>query len=122
MSKKKIFVQRIFKALFPPKPNCAFRAEAKPVRRFCLYAIPAPAEIFIIYDRIPNLVELTQFFFVIVSTDRRTLRERDKNKKVLRKARKAFEKKLYKKKVKKNPKALYRYINAKKRNNPNYKA
>ena len=41
--------------------------------------------------------------------------EKDKNKKVLRKARKAFEKKLYKE-VKKNPKALYRYINAKKGN------
>ena len=35
------------------------------------------------------------------------VRERDKNKKVLRKARKTFEKKLYKE-VKKNPKALYR--------------
>ena len=34
---------------------------------------------------------------------------------MLRKARKAFEKKLYKE-VKKNPKALYRYINAKKGN------
>ena len=43
------------------------------------------------------------------------MRERDKNKKVLRKARKTFEKKLYKE-VKKNPKALYRYINAKKGN------
>ena len=43
------------------------------------------------------------------------MRERDKNKKVLRKARKEFEKKLYKE-VKKNPKALYRYINAKKGN------
>ena len=43
------------------------------------------------------------------------VRERDKNKKVLRKARKIFEKKLYKE-VKKNPKALYRYINAKKGN------
>ena len=42
-------------------------------------------------------------------------RERDKNKKVLRKARKTFEKKLYKE-VKENPKALYRYINAKKGN------
>ena len=43
------------------------------------------------------------------------MRERDKNKKVLRKARKTFEKKLYKE-LKKNPKALYRYINAKKGN------
>ena len=43
------------------------------------------------------------------------VRERDKNKKVLRKARKTFEKKLYKE-VKKNPKALYRYISAKKGN------
>ena len=41
------------------------------------------------------------------------MRERDKNKKVLRKVKKAFEKKLHKE-VKKNPKALYRYINAKK--------
>ena len=43
------------------------------------------------------------------------MRERDKNKKVLRKARKAFKKKLYKE-VKKKPKALYMYINAKKGN------
>ena len=43
------------------------------------------------------------------------VRERDKNKKVLRKARKAFKKKFYKE-VKKNPTALYRYINAKKGN------
>ena len=39
---------------------------------------------------------------------REYVRERDKNKKVLRKARKAFAKKLYKE-VKKNPKSLYRY-------------
>ena len=43
------------------------------------------------------------------------VREKEKNKKVLKKTRKAFAKKLYKE-VKKNPKALYRYINAKKGN------
>ena len=43
---KFFFVQHIFKALFPRKTNCAFRAEAKPVGQFCSYAIQA--EIFII--------------------------------------------------------------------------
>ena len=69
---KKIFVQCIFKALFAQKPNCALRAEATPVGRFCSYAIPT--EIFIIQDHIPNLVELAQLFFELwwPQTDRQT--------------------------------------------------
>ena len=66
------FVQCIFKGLFAQKPNCAPRAEATPVGRFCSYAIPT--EIFIILDRIPNLVELAQLFFELrcPQTDRQT--------------------------------------------------
>ena len=69
---KKIFVQCIFKAFFAQKPNCALRAEATPVGRFCSYAIPT--EIFIIQDHIPNLVELAQLFFELwwPQTDRQT--------------------------------------------------
>ena len=43
------------------------------------------------------------------------IRERNKNKKVLREVRKKFEEKLYKE-IKKNPKALYRYVNSKRGN------
>ena len=39
LCEKKMFVQCIFKALFAQKPNCALRAEAIPVGRFCSYAI-----------------------------------------------------------------------------------
>ena len=46
---------------------------------------------------------------------REYIRTRNRNKKVLRKVRRDFEKKLYKE-IKKNPKALYKYINSKKGN------
>ena len=39
------------------------------------------------------------------------IKERDKSNKILKKARREFEKKLFKE-VKKNPKALYRYLNS----------
>ena len=77
-----MFVQCIFKALFAQKLNCALRAEATPVGRFCSYAIPT--EIFIIEDRIRNLVELAQLFFELwcpqtdTQTDRQTYRQTDR--------------------------------------------
>ena len=37
---RKFFVQCIFKVVFAKKLNCAIKAVARPVGRFCSYAIP----------------------------------------------------------------------------------